>query len=254
MSFQVFPGTSLRRVTFTLRLWGALGERTIPPEFDGANLTENAAKITNLIGLEARYLAWWFRTVACQSIIQDNIHSGGQGKLALFRIEQLPVPLAPIAEQQRIVSAVEALSQRVQLCVRRLSRIPTILKRYRQAVLAAACSGRLTADWRRSRSGKGAARDYLRDLAEARSKAWNDRTNGRRRCPDPVQPESTDLPEIPADWTWASADAICSQITDGEHIQPPYVPVGCPMLSAKHVRDGFVTLDGAGNISEPDFR
>lgn len=61
------------------------------------------------------------------------------------------------------------------------------------------------------------------------------------------------LPDVPETWEWLSADAICSQITDGEHIQPPYRSQGYPMLSAKHVRDGFVDSKGAGLIAKADF-
>jgi type I restriction enzyme S subunit len=56
------------------------------------------------------------------------------------------IPLAPLAEQQRIVGEVEALLARVNAARQRLARVPAILKRFRQSVLAAACSGRLTAD------------------------------------------------------------------------------------------------------------
>ena len=55
-------------------------------------------------------------------------------------------------------------------------------------------------------------------------------------------------------WIWTSADAVCSQITDGEHIQPRYQAEGLPMLTAKHVREGFVTFEDSELISESDFK
>lgn len=58
------------------------------------------------------------------------------------------VPVAPLAEQKRIVAKVEALLARVNAARERLAKSPAILKRFRQSVLAAACSGQLTADWR----------------------------------------------------------------------------------------------------------
>jgi hypothetical protein len=42
----------------------------------------------------------------------------------------------------------EELMAKVDASQKRLAKIPVILKRFRQSVLAAACSGRLTADWR----------------------------------------------------------------------------------------------------------
>ena len=60
----------------------------------------------------------------------------------------LEVPLAPLAEQRRIVAKLEKLLGQVDACQQRLETMPTLLKRFRQSTLAAACSGRLTADWR----------------------------------------------------------------------------------------------------------
>lgn len=81
----------------------------IPDELDGANLTENAAKICNLVNCNNRYLAFWLRSEKSQTIIRDRISSATQGKLALFRIKSLPVPLPPLPEQQEIVRRVESL-------------------------------------------------------------------------------------------------------------------------------------------------
>jgi restriction endonuclease S subunit len=64
----------------------------------------------------------------------------------------LEVPLAPLAEQRRIVANLETLLGRVDASQQRLAKIPVLLKRFRQTVLAAACSGRLTADWREKRA------------------------------------------------------------------------------------------------------
>lgn len=60
----------------------------------------------------------------------------------------LSVPVAPLNEQRRIVSKLETLLGKVDASQQRLAKLPRLLKRFRQAVLAAACSGRLTADWR----------------------------------------------------------------------------------------------------------
>lgn len=54
------------------------------------------------------------------------------------------IPVPPLAEQKRIAAKVEALLARVNAARGRLERVPVLLKRFRQAVLAAACSGRLT--------------------------------------------------------------------------------------------------------------
>lgn len=73
-------------------------------------------------------------------------------KLTQGSMNEIPVSLPPLNEQRRIVAKLEELLARVDASQQRLAKIPVILKRFRQAVLAAACSGRLTADWREENS------------------------------------------------------------------------------------------------------
>ena len=56
--------------------------------------------------------------------------------------------LPPLAEQLRIVNKVDVVLARLSAARDRLPRVRSILKAFRRSVLAAACSGRLTADWR----------------------------------------------------------------------------------------------------------
>ena len=74
----------------------------------------------------------------------------GSTQIALTDTNALNLKLIvpPLPEQRRIVAKLEKLLHRVDACKERLEKIPTILKRFRQSVLAAACSGRLTEDWR----------------------------------------------------------------------------------------------------------
>ena len=162
----------------------------------------------------------------------------------------LPVP--SIDEQRRIHLKLEHVLGKVSGCNVRLSRIPTILKRFRQSVLAAACSGRLTADWRAAINLDEDVQQYCSELNQIRRATW-EKKGKKSKYVEPTLPSLADVPEIPNSWQWISADAMCHQITDGEHIQPPYQSEGYPMLSAKHVRDGYVTLEGAGLIAEDAF-
>jgi type I restriction enzyme S subunit len=177
-------------------------------------------------------------------------------KLTQGAMNSIPVRLAPPAEQRRIVAKLEQILERVDSSQKRLDRISSIIKRFRQSVLAAAYSGRLTEDWKETDTGSESATDFLKRIADHRKQKWETKRGDvvGRKYPEPDAMDSSDLPDIPESWQWAAGDAICSQITDGEHIQPPYQSEGHPMLSAKHVRDGFVTLEGAGLISEQAFR
>jgi type I restriction enzyme, S subunit len=63
-------------------------------------------------------------------------------------LSRYPVVLPPIIEQRRIVAKLEALLARSRRTKEALERVPALLEKLRQSVLAAAFRGDLTADWR----------------------------------------------------------------------------------------------------------
>ncbi|EIW8500414.1 restriction endonuclease subunit S [Klebsiella pneumoniae] len=64
------------------------------------------------------------------------------------KLSILNVPLPPLAEQKIIADKLDDLLARVESIKTRLENIPEILKKFRQSVLSAAVSGKLTEEWR----------------------------------------------------------------------------------------------------------
>lgn len=83
-----------------------------------------------------------------RDIIQKSAYGGAQPNISPEKIHKLIIPLPPLNEQKRIVAKLDAILPKVKSARDRLEKIPAILKKFRQSVLAAACSGRLTEDWR----------------------------------------------------------------------------------------------------------
>jgi len=200
----------------------------------------------------------WFTKTGRQT---TNLASINKGVLSRF-----PVPLAPLNEQRRIVAKIEELFSDLDAGVVVLERVRANLKRYRAAVLKAAVEGKLTEDWRAQQPDTEPAsvlldrilterrRDWERDQLAKFAQAGKQSPNGwEAKYRAPLSHSESELSELPAGWTWASSDQLCSQVTDGEHNQPKYQPSGFPMLTATHVRDGFVDPTGAGLISKEHF-
>lgn len=61
----------------------------------------------------------------------------------------LPFVIPPFAEQKEISDRLDKLLAQVEATQARLAHIPDIIKRFRQSVLAAAVSGKLTEEWRK---------------------------------------------------------------------------------------------------------
>lgn len=80
--------------------------------------------------------------------LDDTITGSAQPQITRASLERVSLSVPPLAEQRRIVAKLETLLGKVSSSQQRLARIPGLLKCFRQSVLAAACSGQLTADWR----------------------------------------------------------------------------------------------------------
>lgn len=75
-------------------------------------------------------------------------HAVNQSSLNQKKIKAFTLPLPPLAEQTRIAQKLDELLAQVDTLKARIDAIPALLKRFRQSVLAAAVSGRLTEEWR----------------------------------------------------------------------------------------------------------
>lgn len=98
---------------------GIVGQ--IPPHLDGANLTENANRVTN-IKCNIKYLMYWLMGSIIQNTISQTQTLGAQPKLALTRIRNFPVILPPEKEQEEIAGAlseVDALITDLQKLIRK---------------------------------------------------------------------------------------------------------------------------------------
>jgi type I restriction enzyme, S subunit len=94
------------------------------------------------------FLAHFFQSASYWDQVSENISGSAQPNCNATKLSSLTVPIPPLSEQERIAAKLERLSARVDACQQRLAKVPVLLKRFRQSVLAAACSGQLTAGWR----------------------------------------------------------------------------------------------------------
>jgi type I restriction enzyme S subunit len=97
-----------------------------------------------------KHIEWKFIWQYLQTVEYQLIKIGkglGVSNISADDIESLLFKLPPLNEQRLIVEKIEKLLHKVNICKERFDKIPAILKRFRQSVLAAACSGQLTADW-----------------------------------------------------------------------------------------------------------
>ena len=143
---------------------------------------------------------------------QEYVTGTTRLKLTQAALNSIPVPIAPLAEQRRIVAEIEKQFTRLDASVAALKRVQANLKRYRASVLNAACEGGLVpteAEFARAdgRDYEPADRLLQRILAERRAR-WEAQEKRRGKYKEPVAPNTSGLPKLPEEWAWATVDQL----------------------------------------------
>ncbi|QSQ27603.1 restriction endonuclease subunit S [Pyxidicoccus parkwayensis] len=111
-------------------------------------LSQRVVLLKTMQGVNPTFLAHQMRAPEFRTELLANATGTTATGIRQSRLVELPVRIAPFPEQKRIANKLDDLLSRVDSCRNRLDRVPSIIKRFRQSVLAAATSGELTRGWR----------------------------------------------------------------------------------------------------------
>lgn len=196
----------------------------------GANayLNQHIFKVVPETDLDSDFVYFALKEAIQELVNSEHLHGTTMKHINRKPFLAHPVPLPPLNEQRRIVEKIETLFARLDQGEAALHAVQTLLERYRQSVLKAAVTGKLTADWRAENAHRlEHDRDLLTRILQTRRDTWRGR--GKYKEPDP--PDSTDLPGLPDGWVWASLDSL---IIDGPtNGVSPRESVGSGCLSFK---------------------
>jgi type I restriction enzyme, S subunit len=222
------------------------------------------------IGVSPYYLRYFLLSPVCYQLLAGKMTGTAIKRIILRRIKELPIPLAPLPEQHRIVEEIEKHFTRLDAAVSALKRIQANLKRYRASVLKAACEGRLVPT--EAELAKAEGRDYepadrllSRILKERRAKWEADqlakmKAQGKTPKDDkwkdnyeaPAAPDLTNLPEISEGWAIASIDQLTTRITNGSRDWSKYYGDGSGIfIMAQNVRPGKFDLSFRQLVNPP---
>lgn len=178
------------------------------------------------------------------------------GHLPLEAIVEYPFRIAPHAEQDRVLLALDSYLSRLDDAIANLERVRRNLGRYRSSVLQAAVEGRLVPTEAERAKAEGRAFEpasvLLNRILTERRKRWE--ASGKKgKYEEPAGPNTAGLPELPEGWCWASVDEIlAAPLANGRSV--PDGVDGFPVLRLTAVRAGRIDLlackSGAWTVAE----
>ena len=166
------------------------------------------------------------------------------------------IPLPPLPEQHRIVAEIEKQFTRLDASVAALKRARANLKRYRAAVLKAACEGTLVPTEAELARAEGryyepASALLERILAERRGR-WEaqEKRRGRYKVPEP--PDASDLPDLPEGWMWATVEQVSVLIQYGTSAKASSEAKGIPVLRMGNIQEGVLNYSDLKYLQPQD--
>lgn len=195
--------------------------------------------------VDSRYIYYFVTSKTFRREAAHNMTGAvGQKRVSTSYLTACPIPVAPLFQQKPIVAEIEKQFSRLDEAVAGLKRIKANLKRYKASVLKAAVEGKLTEEWRKAHSNVETGTELLKRILAERKKKWEEKNPGKK-YKEPVVPDTSQLPELPKGWVWASFDQVTVRVTKGSSPNWQgfeYSNEGIPFVRSQNVGWGSTDL------------
>lgn len=195
------------------------------------------------------YLMYCFRAQYFREFMLSNV-SGVGGSLMRAQpkfVKNYPIPIAPIAEQKRIVDRIESLFAKLDEAKDKAQAVVDGFETRKAAILHKAFKGELTAQWRKNNCIDASL--LLKQIDEEIHKSKKKTTK------KVVNVIDENYMRLPSSWLIVDLDRISKKITDGEHKTPNRVDSYCGyyLLSARNIHDDSLLLEDVDYVDENEY-
>ena len=164
----------------------------------------------------------------------------------------VPFPLPPLAEQNRIVAKIEDLLPYIDRYEQAWSKLEQFNSRFpedmKKSLLQYAIQGKLV----EQRLEEGTAEELFSQIQEEKQRLIAEKKIKKEK---PL-PEITDDEkpfDIPESWKWVRLLDVCKTIADGDHQAPPQVPSGIPFLVISNISKGNLDFSNTRYVTQEYF-
>ena len=194
-------------------------------------------------GIDPHYICYYISRLDYRKEAASKMTGAvGQKRVPTDFIKSSTIPLAPFDQQKRIVSEIEKQLSRLDEAITALKRIQANLRRYKASVLKAAVEGKLTEEWRGKNPEIEPASELLKRILAERKKKWEEKNPGKK-YKEPSTPDTSNLPELPRGWVWATVEQLAVKVQYGSSAKTNESSSGVPVLRMGNIFEGQLKLD-----------
>ncbi|MDX7900642.1 restriction endonuclease subunit S [Aeromonas media] len=230
--------TNIQANDVLLTIVGALGRTALVVKDYTKFTLQRSVAVLAAPHLDAKCFRYSLEEYQFQKQITDNAKGTAQKGIYLKKLSELTLPIPPLAEQKEIADRLDKLLAQVEATQARLANIPHIIKQFRQSILAAAVSGKLTKEWR--------------------GKNKNNQAHIKHNSKLPYLTENEYYLDSIEGWTWLRLGSVVDLINGDRGKNYPnkneYVEHGVPFINTGHIEpDGTLSDKRMNFISEAKY-
>ncbi|EKK8360011.1 restriction endonuclease subunit S [Salmonella enterica subsp. enterica serovar Newport] len=218
----------------------------VPHELDNQIASTGLEVIKSLL-VDSRYIFALTRSKDFIESISGTVQGALYPAAKSSDVQAYTFPLPPLAEQKIIADKLDTLLEKVETTKTSLEHVPEIIKFFRQSVLAAAVSGKLTEEWRLKNPTEQVRFHIKKHNANKKGLL---KVRGKNDWKSEVN-----LFELPTNWDWIEnhelaidkSNAICAGPFGTIFKAKDFRDEGIPIIFLRHVKEsGF-------NQTKPTF-
>ena len=216
---------------------------------DSGICTPEIVPFTVYGNISAEYIVSFLKSPYVDGLVNGETYGVKMPRAGTETMVNLLVPLPPINEQHRIVAKIEELLPYIEkygkaeeLLTALNATFPEALKK---SILQEAVQGKLVPQ----NPDDEPASVLLERIRAEKQKLIKEGKIKKEKPLSPITVEEIPF-DIPESWEWVLLGEIVSKLTDGSHNPPPNTGKGYPVISAKNIKNGCVTLENVDRYTD----
>jgi type I restriction enzyme S subunit len=228
-------------------LWNSTGAGTIGRAlvYDGSlpeTTVDSHVTIVRTNEIDPHFICYFIETMRIQQqVVDENVGSTNQLELPRSFVQNVEIPVPPLAEQLRIVARIDELFTEIADGEAALARAREDLDTWRRALLKAAVTGELTREWRETNKPNETGNDVVAHATSLKTRFGTQSTR-RRNVQDDANTDMANMPELPEGWVWTTLSDFSHASSYGTSVRCSQDAQGVAVLRIPNVRAGRIDL------------